>query len=262
MNKKIKDNNDQACLLYWGWDIDEFISDPPHRHPFWQIEVIANGNITTTIDEDIYVLEDNCIIVIPPENLHNFQKKATPVGNVFSFKFEIDALADNLQSAIIPDNDFSKHISNTLKTLLYNNKKNRLLSGDQKIALEYLIRDIVHYCYVYKAHELVQDSRIVRELYKLINYQGKNINIESAAEALNCSTSFLKRYIKKEKGISAKAYIDRECVKLIQQHLVYSSFNLTKISEIMNFPDIYAFSRFFKRMRGMSPSQYRQIKNT
>jgi AraC-like DNA-binding protein len=260
MGKNIKYSNDQVRLLYWGWDIDAFISDPPHRHPFWQIEVITNGDIETTINEEIYLLEDNCIIVIPPENLHDFQKKATPLGSVFSFKFELNEFPSNLQSAIIPANDFSKHISNSLKSLLCENKKNRLLSSNQQIAIEYLLRDIVHYCFVYRKNTLVQDSRIIRELYEMINYQGKNINVESAAEALNCSTSFLKRYIKNEKGIPAKAFIDQECFKLIQGHLTYSSFNSTKIAEKMNFPDIYAFSRFFKRMSGMSPTQYRKIK--
>ena len=259
--KKIKEyNHDQVQLLYWGWDINDFISDPPHRHPFWQIEVVANGEIETTVNEEIHLLEDNCILVTPPENLHNFQKKKTSFGNVFSFKFEMDGFPMNLQPAIIPANDFSKHICKTLKSLLWENKKNRLLSSDQQIALEYLLRDIVHYSFIHKPHTVVHDSRIVRELYKLINYQGKDVNVGSAAENLNCSTSFLKRYIKKEKGLSAKAFIDQECIRLIQQHLIYSSLSLTKIAEIMNFPDIYAFSRFFKRMNGMSPTQYRKIK--
>lgn len=193
MDNSRKYTHDQVHLLYWGWDIDTFDSDPPHRHPFWQIEVIANGEIETVINEETHLLEDNCILVIPPENLHDFQKKATQIGNVFSFKFEIDGFPVDLQSAIIPANDFSKHICRTLKTLLCENKKNRLLSGDQQIALEYLLRDIVHYSFIHKPHAIVQDSRTVRELYKMINYQGKNINVESAAETLNCSVSFLKR---------------------------------------------------------------------
>lgn len=260
MIKNKKYTHDQVNLLYWGWDINTFDYDPPHRHPFWQIEVVANGEMKTFINEEAHLLEDGYILVIPPENVHDFQKKAIQSGNIFSFKFEMDGFSANLQSAIISANEFTRHICGSLKNLLWKNKTNRLLSRDQQISIEYLLRDIVHYCFVYKPHNFVQDSRIVRELYKMINYQGKNINVESAAENLNCSTSFLKRYIKNERGLSAKAFIDQECNKLIQQHLIYSNFNLSKISEIMNFPDIYAFSRFFKRMSGMSPSQYRKLK--
>ena len=246
-------------LLYWGWDINDFASDPPHRHPFWQIEVIVNGKIETAIDGEVFTLDDNSVFVIPPDNIHNFDKKHISVANVLSFKFDFDNAPANLHSAIISDNDFSKHICSTLVNLLTENKRNRLLSADCQIALEYILGNIVHYCYAYRPQNTTHESRFVRKLHEYINNHGKEVNVQSAADNFNCSTSFLKRHIKQEKGISAKAFIDRECFKIIKKHLKYSNLKLTQIAEIMNFPDIYAFSRFFKRMSGVSPSQYRKL---
>lgn len=247
-------------LLYWGWDVNDFASDPPHRHPCWQIEVIVNGKIETMIDGEIFTLEDNSVFVVPPENIHNFNKKHTSIANVLSFKFDFDNTPANLHSAIISDNDFSRHICSTLVNLLTENKVNRLLSAGRQIALEYILGDIIHYCYAYKPQDTTHESRLVRELYEYINYHGKDVNVQSAADNFNCSTSFLKRHIKQEKGISAKAFIDRECFNIAKKHLKYSNLKLTQIAEIMNFPDIYAFSRFFKRMSGSSPSQYRKLR--
>ena len=246
-------------LLYWGWDVNDFASDPPHRHPFWQIEVIVNGRIETAVDGEIFTLDDNSIFVIPPENLHNFNKKRTSVANVLSFKFDFANTPANLHSTIISGSEFSDHICSTLVNLLAGNKRNRLLSADSQIALEYILGNIVHYCYAHKPQDVAQESRFVRELCEYINYHGKDVNVQSAAENFKCSTSFLKRHIKQEKGISAKAFIDRECFRIIKKHLKYSNLKLTQIAEIMNFPDIYAFSRFFKRMSGLSPSQYRKL---
>jgi AraC family transcriptional activator of pobA len=162
-----------------------------------------------------------------------------------------------MNAVIIPPNDFSRHICEALRKLLHKNKNNQLLSADREILLEYLLRDIVDYSYVYKPRPENQESGIVRELRKMINYQGKDVNVESAAAALQCSTSFLKRHLKQAKGIPAKTFIDQECIKIIRRHLDYSSQSLTKIAEMMNFPDLYAFSRFFKRMCGESPKQYK-----
>jgi AraC family transcriptional activator of pobA len=260
MKKSEKDENRPIRLFYWGWGTNNFLYDSPHRHPFWQIEIVENGEVETTFSGVKYSLFDNCIYVIPPEQPHDFRQQNSGRSYVFSFKFEISGFPAGLEAVIIHPNDFSRHICNALRNLLHKDNNNRLLSPDRQIALEYLIRDMVDYAYVYKPRPEEHESRIVQELRKMINYQGKTVNVESAAAELQCSTSFLKRHIKQEKGISAKAFIDQECMNIIRHHLDYSSQSLTRIAEMMNFPDIYAFSRFFKRSCGESPTQYKRRK--
>jgi AraC family transcriptional activator of pobA len=256
----MKDNYNHVRLLYWGWGINILTYLPAHKHSFWQLEIIDDGEIETRLDGETRLLRNNFIYVIPPGNEHDFKKPSLKTGKVLSLKFETDGFPETLKAAIIPANDFSRHICSSLKNLLRKNIKDRTLSEDKKIALEYLIRDILEYCFVHKKTVSLNDSPIVIELYRMLNADGKKVNVEYAAKKLKCSSSFLKRHIKKEKGIPAKVFIDRECLRLIKQHLIYSHFQLTQIAEMMNFPDIYAFSRFFKRMSGMSPSRYRRLK--
>ncbi len=246
-------------LLYWSWFISDSASAIPHKHPFWQIEVVVAGEIATAIDGEVFTLGDSTILVVPPENNHAFSKKHGLNAEVFSFKYDFDNTPADLRATIISDSDFSRHICSTLVNLLNENKKTFSLPAERQIALEYILGSIIHYCYAYQPQDLVSESHIVRELREYVSCHGKKVNVQSAAEHFNCSASFLKRHIKQEKGIPAKAFIDRECFEIIKKHLKYSNMKLTQIAKMMHFNDIYTLSRFFKRMSGISPSQYRML---
>ena len=254
----MKDKKLKVKLLYWGWDQNYTLAVPKHQHPFWQIEIINQGLLSTTIDQEKVMLKDSAILIIPPENSHNFPLPHSSNSSVFSFKFDVVDCQEKLKTKLIAPCEFSEYVSQSLRFLLRDNTKKRLLSNDQQQAIEYMLENIIDYVFFRENTPVQQPTGLVREVYKLVNNQGKKVNVEYAAQVLNCSTSYLKRYIKAEKGIPAKKYIDQECLNLIIKHLSYSTLSLTQIAENMNFPDIYAFSRFFKRMTSMSPREYRK----
>jgi AraC-like DNA-binding protein len=63
---------------------------------------------------------------------------------------------------------------------------------------------------------------------------------------------------KKRFGEAPKKYFLREKLNRIKEALYYSDRTLGEISETFGFSDQYYFSRFFRKLTGMSPSDYRQ----
>jgi AraC-like DNA-binding protein len=55
-----------------------------------------------------------------------------------------------------------------------------------------------------------------------------------------------------------KTYLDLERAKVASRLLEYSDLNITEIAETLDFPDVFSFSRFFRRVVGMSPRPFRQ----
>ncbi|MBO4632602.1 MAG: helix-turn-helix domain-containing protein, partial [Lentisphaeria bacterium] len=55
-----------------------------------------------------------------------------------------------------------------------------------------------------------------------------------------------------------KAYIDSTLLKIAEQHLRYSDIPLNKIANQLHFSSIYAFSRYYKHHRGITPSEFRR----
>ena len=53
-------------------------------------------------------------------------------------------------------------------------------------------------------------------------------------------------------GCSLKVYVDRACAATAARLLEYSDFGVSVIAEQLGFQDQFAFSRFFKRLQGVT----------
>lgn len=77
------------------------------------------------------------------------------------------------------------------------------------------------------------------------------------AEALNISTPYLARIVRQCCGHSAMTVINqticRESITLLRN----ISLSISQIAYKLHFADVASFSRFFKRVYGMSPSSFR-----
>ena len=63
--------------------------------------------------------------------------------------------------------------------------------------------------------------------------------------------------IKEKCGMTAAEYIDRHTVTECMAMLNSTSLSMNQISRMMNFPSPSVFGKFFKRMTGVSPTEYR-----
>ncbi len=62
----------------------------------------------------------------------------------------------------------------------------------------------------------------------------------------------------RQTGTPPKKYVDLYRVSFAEELLHYSDKNIRGIAEALGFADAYAFSRFFKRMKGIAPYAFRK----
>jgi AraC family transcriptional activator of pobA len=55
-----------------------------------------------------------------------------------------------------------------------------------------------------------------------------------------------------------KRYLDRKRADYAQRALIYADANVSLVADQMGFPDPFTFSRFFKRVTGENPRDYRK----
>lgn len=77
------------------------------------------------------------------------------------------------------------------------------------------------------------------------------------ARELCISPHYLGDVVKAETGETAKEWIDRSLITLLQMELKNSDKSLKELVGEFNFNSISTLSRFFKRKTGMSPSEFR-----
>lgn len=81
--------------------------------------------------------------------------------------------------------------------------------------------------------------------------------VQDCADALSLSPAYLGDLIKKETGISALKHIHRKMLELAKENLWNTSYSINQISDKLGFLYPQHFNRWFKKMEGCTPNQYR-----
>ncbi|TVQ24363.1 MAG: AraC family transcriptional regulator [Spirochaetaceae bacterium] len=87
---------------------------------------------------------------------------------------------------------------------------------------------------------------------------GRYVGLEELADALNLSPGHVSNRFREETGQPLKRYIDEVRFAYIEKLLTHSDLPIKLIAHQTGFPDIYAFSRFVKRVSGVPPRAFRR----
>ncbi len=85
--------------------------------------------------------------------------------------------------------------------------------------------------------------------------------IDEIGFAVHLSPRQLMRRFRATYGTTPHRYIMRRRQQIAQKMLISQDDTITEISEVLGFPSINTFSRWFKKMSGVSPSAYREKDN-
>ena len=88
------------------------------------------------------------------------------------------------------------------------------------------------------------------------NYLNENISVPHLAEVCNVSETYLKNLFNLRFGVSPKKYITKLKMEYAVELMSSSLFPISRIAEILNYENIYYFSRVFKKEMGISPTEY------
>lgn len=86
----------------------------------------------------------------------------------------------------------------------------------------------------------------------------QSITVEELANHLNYSTSYLYSLFKKDTGYSPISYFNYLKVQEACKYLSFTDMSIKEISFTLGFTDPFYFSRLFKKMMNLSPTQYRE----
>ena len=112
-----------------------------------------------------------------------------------------------------------------------------------------------------KSHRESQtrEQRLFTDFIRLVSeFAPEQHTIDFYAARLCLTPHYLSSIIKQVSGKSAKQWIDEALVTRIKIDLLHTDKPIARICDDMNFPNPSFLSKYFKRMTGMTPSQYRQ----
>ncbi len=117
--------------------------------------------------------------------------------------------------------------------------------------------------------ELMDDKRavliekIINVIIEMVHHPTEEIKVNFSdyiSEQLNYDYTYLSNIFSEVKGITIQQFIIIHKVERIKELMMYDEFNLTEISHKMNYSSVAHLSNQFKKITGLTPSHFKQLK--
>jgi AraC-type DNA-binding domain-containing proteins len=252
------------------------------KHDFWEFLYVDKGEVEVMADTEGYKLKQGDIIFHKPDEFHSVwaNKKIAPNLVVVAFEckspamvnfekkiFNLDDQDRNLLAGIISEGfktfqpPLDMHWVNTLKK-----KPDAPFASEQliRIYFETLLIHLVRKGLPLKSE--VRLSTTARErteedvIKRIINYMqdnlSENLTIDAICRFSSMGRTHLKNIFKEKTGMSVVEYFKSQKIDYAKKLIREGEYNITEISENLGYSTIHSFSRHFKNVSGMSPSEY------
>ena len=106
-------------------------------------------------------------------------------------------------------------------------------------------------------HENFEPPVITRAKDFIQEHQTENLRLGHVARAVNTSTFYFCKMFKKVTGINFTDYLSRICIEKSKNLLLNPNLRVSEIAFEVGFQSLTHFNRVFKRILGLSPTNYR-----
>lgn len=263
----------------------EYRSDfsyPGERHNFWEFQCVDKGSAKVQTDDDVHILNRGQVIFHRPNEFHNLTAVGQTAPNIVVISFECSSpcmeffekriltLSDterNLIGMIIAE--ARRCIASPLNDpyLQKMEIKKDSLFGSQQLILLYLQELLIS---MIRRHTLPQISMPVNRLpvpkngsdiyNKIIFYLEEHIRefvtIEDICHDNLIGRSQLQKLFREQHQCGIIEFFTEMKVEFAKQLIRENQLNFTQISDFLGYSSIHYFSRQFKKVTGMTPSEY------
>ena len=260
----------------------------------WDYELIyiAKGKMNVTVFNKKYVAEQGDIVFLRPNIKHSLTYAGVPTkqphvhfdlfedelsDKIYISLKKIEAMSEEEKtwfrsddlSAIDFDLPVIMHLPNhaEIRDLLYKIiDEFRLKSDNYKMMLSSLMTQmIVLIIRGYKLSKSDLPDQLIKSFDNLHKYIVDNLNTNPSVEQLSSLVYLSKFYFikvfKEHFGTTPHKYIENLRFEKAKDMLIYGGYNnLSYISDVMHFDSQQSFSRWFKKMSGYSPLEYKKSK--
>lgn len=269
------------CVHYF-----EYMSDftfPGESHDFWEFVCVDKGIIDVMAGEKRIPLKRGNILFHKPGEFHNILTNGTVAPNlvVVSFecnspcmkRFEGEVLSlQETENALLAQiiiearNAFSGRLDNPYQEELTRKQPSASFGAEQLIG-NYLEELIIHlYRRYFSEPEQITtgreaESRIHGDTHnRIVRYMeehiGEHLTIEAICRDNLIGRSQLQKIFRKAHGCGVIDFFSDMKIEAARQLIRGNQLNFTEISDRLGYSSVHYFSRQFKKLTGMTPSEY------
>lgn len=257
---------DDLLILEFATYNDSF--NVPRKVDVTTLILLDKGESRAIVEGKEYHLKAPCLAIVMPNQTYclleaseELNLRAIIMSNRFTANLMSSSLNRMVQknpileisSDIISFKTYYKVLLHTVKSPI----KSYRFETAQHLTMSMLyfyIRKLVKIENDKKRKEIIFDN-FCEELRK---YFSINRTIPFYSGRLGVSPKYLNDIVKEKTQITANDHIDKVTVTECKALLSSTEMSIQRISMLMNFSSYSGFGKFFKRMTGMSPTEYRE----
>lgn len=280
LKQHAKHNSDKLAVLYWNQRDIKL-----HTHDCFELAYVLEGSATQILDQKEDIIRKGAYFIIDRGSKHSYTdcNDLKLLNCLFTAEI-IDASLTNCSSfdqlmqvcmiryykqylGLTPVNhifyDENGKISKILEEIAeeYENQNigyQELFRGKLLEILILTMRKVIEQ-YGNIPIEKITDSSVIREAVRYFeaNYQEKAL-LNSFCEKYHYNAQYISRLFKKETSLTALEYIQKIRIEKSCGLLAGTNFTIREIAHQTGYEDIKFFNRVFRKMVGMTPSEYRK----
>lgn len=271
-----------SCKVKRQFEIDKIYSLFAHSyekgyyfdgeaHDFWEIMCVLDGEIGVSLDDKIYSIKPNQLVLIRPMQFHRVwaQGNTNPRLFIVSFSLNTDY---NFDGSIFDMSEVAKDITKRLFALgedifefdyIFATAVKEGMQSKEHIFVNMLESFILTVCGQVSMSVNIVKSKKTEYFENIIAYlrenSDKKLNISEIARAVKMSTSNMKKIFNEFTGMGIAEYFTK--LKINQaKNMLAEGCSSKEISRSLGFAEQNYFSAVFKKETGQSPRKWLETK--
>lgn len=247
-------------------------------HDFWEVVYVDKGDIYVVADDKTFTVTQGNAVFHKPNEWHTLQTSSESATNVAIFSFESSSPAMDffkekilsvgqeqkiIFSKIISEytNAFQAH-SNTPYSKRLHRKKNPVIGSEQLIKqyIAELLISFIRYSQPSLQRSQMSINRESSLCNMIVNYMldhiSGNITIDEIVRYSGSNKTTIAKVFRNNFDMSIMEYFIHMKINTAKKYLREDNYNISQISDLLGYSGIHYFSRQFKNITGMSPTEY------
>lgn len=241
-----------------------------HWHKSLELLLVLDGKLSITVDEETYHLENEDIILINSNSIHELHSESAVMiavqfkPEIFSaFNLDPDQLIFDCNTVTNPDPDAFQGLRFGIARMLRENSHRSEGTDFKNISLSYfLISELLDHFKIQETDEIKVKKKYMVRLANIIDYiqlhYRENFTLSDLAESQQLSVPYLSSFFNKHMGINFSQYYTNVKLDHAVADLRETDLSIEEIALQNGFTESHAFVRSFKKRYQMLPSAWRK----
>lgn len=226
-----------------------------HRHDFYEIVLVLQGNVTHVIDGRPIKMMQNSFLILSPSHSHFFQTQSNDVKlislSVIREKFMEIKAATEITPVFAEPFPFDDNINILINQLILYTSLTRTQSMNQ-----FLISLFFSFLNTPKAQTSTLTD-LKESLQAMSDKENLKTGVQRWCELAGYSRAHLARLAKKYYDDTPEHIIRKLKMQIAEKYLKRTTLPIEEIADLSGFESISAFYVVFKKSFGITPNQFR-----